>query len=419
MKRRKLTLTVALVVAVLLSLQLAGCAAFAPSVQAADLMENITPHRGASTPVQQADAAAAADFALRLFRAGNERDKNSLISPLSVLTALAMTANGAEGETLAQMEQTLGMDKNRLNRFVRSYLDALPGDNSLKLANSIWFKDDSRFTVKQNFLQTNADYYGADLYKAPFDKGTLKEINGWVKTKTDGRIPEILNQIPEDAVMYLANALAFDGKWESPYEHSDVSAGDFTLENGETRQAEYMKSTEEFYLENETAVGFLKPYKGGKYAFVGLLPKEGLSLKDYVGSLTGAELQSLLESASPESVEVSLPKFKLEYSAELSEVMQAMGMNLAFDAVKADFSGLGSSAGGNLAISRILHKTFISVDEEGTKAAAATVVEMTMGCLIPAETTRRVNLDRPFVYLLIDTETNLPFLIGTVLDPEA
>ena len=114
-----------------------------------------------------------------------------------------------------------------------------------------------------------------------------------------------------------------------------------------------MKSTEEFYLENETAVGFLKPYKGGKYAFVGLLPKEGLSLKDYVGSLTGAELQSLLESASPESVEVSLPKFKLEYSAELSEVMQAMGMNLAFDAVKADFSGLGSSAGGNLAISRI------------------------------------------------------------------
>ncbi|MBQ1372257.1 MAG: serpin family protein [Oscillospiraceae bacterium] len=408
MKQKKLISLTALLLVVLLSLQLAGCASLAPSVQAANLMENVTSNRGAALPVQAEDAAAAADFALRLFKAGNESDRNTLISPLSVLTALAMTANGARGETLAQMEQTLGMDQARLNTFVRSYLDTLPADGSLKLANSIWFK----LTPPQEFLQTIADYYDADIYKAPFDDSTLEDLNNWVKTKTDGMIPKILDRIPPDARMYLVNALAFDAKWESPYEPSDLFDGIFTLENGETREVKYMGSAEVCYLENEHATGFLKCYKGGKYAFAALLPKEGGRLKDYVDSLTGAELQSLLAERSMEAVDVSLPKFKTEYDTELSDVMKSMGMELPF-ADAADFSGMG----GDLAISRILHKTFLSVDEQGTKAAAATVVEMA-GCAEIMEN-KRVDLNRPFVYLLIDTETNLPFFIGTMVDPAA
>ena len=245
-----------------------------------DLMAAIKPNPPAPQPVSEEAAAAAADFALRLFRAGNEPGKNTLLSPISVLCALAMTANGAKGETLAQMEQTLGLDREALNACFRAWLDALAGDGILKLANSVWFTADPRFTVEQSFLQTNADCYGADVYKAPFDETTLADINSWVKEKTDGMIPEILDRIPEAAVMYLVNALAFDAKWAAPYESHSVSGGDFITETGEKRPVDFMYSEEHDYLENELAVGFVKPYEGGKYAFAALLPKEGVSLED-------------------------------------------------------------------------------------------------------------------------------------------
>ena len=361
--------------------------------------------------------AKAADFAARLFKACYEKGQNTLVSPLSVLCALSMTANGAEKNTLAQMEKVLGMNRKELNSFFLSYLKALRSSENgkLSLANSIWFTDHERFTVNKQFLQTNADYFGAEIYKTTFDGSDAPKnaINNWVKEKTDGMIPEIIDRIPDNIIMYLVNALAFDAEWARIYTEHQVNDGEFNNADGTRKTVSFMYSEEGQYLQNAKATGFIKDYKGGDYAFAALLPNEGVSIEELISFLDGAVLQELL--ASPESVHVqtAIPKFETEYSAELSQMLKAMGMPEAFDPDYADFSSMGHSDGGNIYISRVLHKTFISVNEKGTRAGAATVVEMQDKSAAFFEV-KRVYLDRPFVYMLIDRTTNLPFFIGVM-----
>ena len=390
-------------------------------MRSVDLMADITPLAWSETPadVSPAVSGAVTDFALRLFRAGSKPGENTLISPLSVLCALSMTANGAKGETLSQMERTLGLDRAAYNEFFRAYLTALAKDDKsvLNLANAIWFTNDTRFTVNRDFLQTNADYYGADVYKAPFDDTTCEDINSWVKEKTDGMIPEILDEIPPEAVMYLVNAVAFDAKWQSPYDKYSVQEGTFKAADGSERKVDFMYSEEHAYLEDENAAGFLKYYEGGRYAFAALLPREGMTVDEYLATLDGAALQALLAEPRYETVYTSLPKFESEWSGELSELLESLGMTAAFDARQADFTDLGVSTAGNVHITRVLHKTYISVAEDGTRAGAATAVEMCDEAAI--ENPKQVYLDRPFVYMLVDCETGIPFFIGTMADPRS
>ncbi len=398
-----------------MAVNLSGCAT---TVQAANLMEGITPNKVTALNDLSDQNAAITDFAIRLFQTSEENGKNTLVSPLSVLCALAMTANGAEEETLRQMEDVLGMTTKEMNLYIYSYMQALPQDEKYKLslANSIWFTDHERFTVNQDFLQTTADYYGADIYKAPFNEQTCKDINNWVKEKTDGMIPSALDEIPADALMYLINALAFDAEWADIYEKHQVKDGEFTKENGTKQQCELMYSTESNYFEDEKATGFLKYYKSGKYAFVAMLPKEGVSVSEYIASLTGESLNEMLSNPEHTTVYTSIPKFETSYSVEMTEILKSMGMTEAFDPNNADFAGLGSSTGGNISISRVIHKTFISVEEKGTKAAAVTIVEPGDGAAMEPEQPKEVYLDRPFVYMLIDCENNIPFFIGTLMD---
>ena len=389
-------------------------------VSANDLMKDVPAKAVDVLPDMDAGAAAAADFGVRLFKTSIEEGKNTLISPLSVLYALAMTANGADGETLAQMEQVLGMDVDNLNSYMLAYLELLPEskDYKMSLANSIWFKDDPNFAVEQSFLQTNADYYGAGAYKAAFDEGTRNDINNWVKEHTDGMIPEIIDEIPDEAIMYLVNALTFDAKWADEYEKHQIREGRFTMEDGTRQDVDMMHSEEYTYLEDDLATGFIKYYKDRKYAFVAMLPNEGVSVSQYVDSLTGEHLRELLNNPQDLTVFASIPKFETEYDIEMSEVLQEMGMTDAFDWQVADFSRLGTYNvdGMNICINRVLHKTFISVSEQGTRAGAATAVEMVAEGAMEIVEFKEVVLDRPFVYMLIDCETNLPFFIGTMMN---
>ncbi len=398
-----------------MAVNLSGCAT---TVQATNLMEGVSPNKVTALNDLSDQNAAITDFAIRLFQASEENGKNTLVSPLSVLCALAMTANGAEEETLQQMEDVLGMTTEEMNLYIYSYIQNLPQDEKYKLslANSIWFTDHERFTVNQDFLQTTADYYGADIYKAPFNEQTCKDINNWVKEKTDGMIPSALDKIPADALMYLINALAFDAEWADIYEKYQVKDGEFTKEDGTKQKCELMYSTESNYFEDEKATGFLKYYKSGKYAFVAMLPKEGVSVSEYIASLTGEFLNEMLSNPEHTTVYTSIPKFETSYSVEMTEILKSMGMTEAFDPNNADFAGLGSSTGGNISISRVIHKTFISVEEKGTKAAAVTIVEPGDGAAMEPEQPKEVYLDRPFVYMLIDCENNIPFFIGTMMD---
>ena len=417
MKKTRISLVIiSLLLVCAMAVNLTGCATM--EVQAKDLMEGIAPNHVNVLNDLSSQNADVTDFAIRLFKASEESGKNTLLSPLSVLCALAMTANGAEKETLAQMEEVLGMTTEELNLYLYSYMQNLPQGEKYKLslANSIWFTEDERFTVNQDFLQANADYYGADIYKAPFNEQTKKDINNWVKQNTDEMIPEILDRVPVDAIMYLVNALAFEAEWSAIYEKNQVREGVFTKEDNTKQNVDFMYGSEGTYLEDENAAGFMKYYKGGKYAFVAMLPDEGVSVSDYIASLTGESVNALLTNPQHTTVYTAIPKFETEYSVEMSEILKNMGMPKAFDPNNAEFEGLGTSNAGNIFISRVLHKTFISVGEKGTKAGAATVVEMADGAAAEPQEPKEVYLDRPFVYMLIDCENNIPFFIGTMMD---
>lgn len=412
------TIIVSLILICAMAINFSGCTT---TVHAKDLMEGIVPNKVVPMEDLASKNATVTDFAVRLFRASHESGKNTLISPLSVLCALAMTANGADGETLSQMENVLGMSADELSLYFYSYMQSLSQGEKYKLclANSIWLAESKQLSIKRDFLQKNADYFGADIYSVPFDEQTLADINNWVGEKTDKMIPNIIDEFPDNIVMYLINALAFDAEWDEVYTEGQVRDGKFTNEDRTSDTVTYMYSTEWLYLEDENAVGFMKPYNDGRYAFVAMLPSEGVGVSEYVNSLDGSALYGLLSSPSSEKVLTSIPKFETDYSADMSEILKNMGIVDAFDGALADFGGISDSDGG-IYISRVLHKTHVSVAEQGTRAGASTVVEAPdLAAPIvgdrPSEP-KKVYLDRPFVYMIVDLENNIPFFIGTMTD---
>ena len=412
----------ALVLCLTLMLSLAGCGSRAcgNKVLAEDLMTDV---QAEAQPVsvedkdREAGALAVTSFSVNLFRENMEEGENTLVSPLSILCALAMTANGARGETLAQMETLFGMPISELNEYLYVYTKALPEGKTyqLNLANSLWLRDDGRIQVEEDFLRTNATWYDAGVYQAPFDNSTVKGINAWVSENTDGMIDHVLDRIPEEAVLYLINALCFEAQWKNVYYEHQVRDGVFTTEEGDARDVELMYSNEYQYLEDDKAAGFMKFYDDEAYAFVALLPKEGVRLRDYIASLTGENLRTILSNVQDTKVETAIPKFQSEYTVEMKEILQTLGMTDAFDPEQADLSGIGETSTGLLYINQVLHKTYIAVDEQGTKAGAATVVATGEGAAPPTEV-KTVYLDRPFLYLIMDREAGLPVFMGTVMD---
>ncbi|MCR4721925.1 MAG: serpin family protein [Lachnospiraceae bacterium] len=360
------------------------------------------------------------EFALRLAKACNESDagQNVLVSPLSVLMALSMTANGAEGTTLARMEEALGFPIDMLNAYAYLFnkkLQEIPSNaGKLEVGNSIWFANDPQLIVNKDFLQTNADYYGAEIYSAPFDHTTVSSINSWVKEKTKGMIPRIIDNIDPSDLMVLVNAVAFEAKWSHPYIERQVENGVFHVSSDEKRIIPFMHGSEHSFLSDDNAQGFIKEYKGRKYAFAALLPDEGTDVDDYLKSLSGERLNKILNDAEECYIVTSIPKFESEYDVELRKVLSDMGMGEAFS-YDAEFGNIGKCSN-NFYIRKVQHKTFISVDENGTKAGAATAV-MAGGTGGTPKEKHEVNLDRPFVYMLIDMETKTPFFIGIMRDP--
>ena len=359
---------------------------------------------------------ALSEFSLRLFEQNLEgsKDSNILISPTSIITALGMTSFGAKGDTLAQMEAVFGVSRGHLNHHNTQYMNS--DSKELKLANSIWFTNDERLTVKDEFLHFNNDFYDASIYETAFNSATVDCINDWVEKNTNGMIKDILDEIPADAVMYLINALVFEAEWEEKYDETQIwQDAKFTSAKGETQKVDMMRSEESMYLKDEKATGFIKRYKGGKYAFAALLPNEGITVTDYVKNLSGQHLQELL--ANPYTggvVNAYLPQFSYEYDVEMSDLLEEMGMMDAFDGTKADFTNMATSTNGNIFLNRVIHKTFIEVSPVGTKAGAATVVEATDECAPWYEEVYEVRLDRPFLYMIIDLENNMPIFIGEV-----
>lgn len=364
-------------------------------------------------------AGATTALGLALLQHHMEDGYEGLVSPISVLYALGMTMNGASGDTLEQMETALRGTTADWNTFLTWLLeDTEEHQGSLHLANAIWLRDEEdRLTVNESFLQDITDYYHAPAYAAPFDESTVRDINGFIEKHTDGMIKDVLDEISPLAAVYLVNALGFEAEWQEKYQPHQVREGIFTSADGEAGNVDFLHSAEHTYITCNEAHGFLKYYRGGDYAFAALLPPEGQHMKDYVASLTAADLCEALENHRYRDVIAAIPQFEQRCSMELSEGLKALGMTDLFHEDNADLSALGSSTMGNLYVSSVLHETAISVTPQGTKAGAATVVEVNDAADAPPEEPPvEVILNRPFLYMLVETNTMTPLFMGVLGD---
>ncbi len=405
----------ALMLALLVVLALPGC-----GVRAQELTKDISPQSLDTTTDLTAGGEAVTAFALSLLRSEQAGKAGVLISPVSVLNALGMVANGASGDTLKQLETAAGMSVNQLNDFLYTYRMSLPAvykSCAASLANSAWIRED--FRVEDDFLRSCVNYYGAEIYRSAFDGSLVTDLNRWVDKETNGVIDQLLEQEPDAlTVLYLVNAACFEARWDTAYAKEDVHTGQaFTAADGTRQTADYLVSEESIYLSGNNATGFLKPYDGGKYAFVALLPDEGVTLTDYLENLTGEHLYQLITDHHYANVQASIPKFTAQSELELEEPLKDMGITDLFDVSRADLRNIGSAANDALYVSSVLHKTHLELDENGTRAAAATVVDVN-GDSAPSEDVKTVTLDRPFLYMIVDTHACVPLFMGTVTSVE-
>ena len=371
----------------------------------------------AQTP-EEAVTLLGADMIRSLYKEG----ENLLVSPVSVSLALGLTAGGSGGETFDQLESVLGrgVSFHDMQDFYYRLNEELDDSDSVEInvANSLWIRESGGVEPRRSYLQFADKYFDADVFREKFDSKTLKKINNWVKDETDGMIPSLLDEINEQVVMYIINALSFESEWEREYKADKIyKTFRFTDSDGNTKTVTGMGSEESVYLEDENAVGFVKNYRGGEYGFAVLLPNEDVTVSDYVKSLTGERLTEIFNNKITTKVFAKFPKFKVEYKTTLNDTLKAMGVEDAFDPYKADFTELTE---GDIYVSQVLHKTFIEVAEKGTRAAAVTAVEMPKG-MAPVDKqdeTKRITVDRPFVFAIIDNTTSLPLFMGVVSSVE-
>ena len=396
-----------------------------------DVTPTVSPNvEPTSTPVAAKDEFTnnISNFAADLFKNTVIDDvkngKNALISPESVICALAMTANGAAGNTLTEFEKVLcgNMTLDEYNNRLSEYNKSLTGSDKVKfsIANSIWLKDDERLDIKDEFLKANQDYFNASAVKAPFDGNTVKEINEWVNKSTDGMIDKIIDELSPEAVACLINAITFEGKWTEQYEEWQVDEkGIFTNAKDEEQKAVMLSGTEDYYLGDSKTDGFIKYYEGGKFAFMAMLPHKGISISDYIEGLKGEDILSLYNNRERAIVHTKMPEFTYDYSAVLNDSLYEMGIKDAFSRELADLSNMAQIEDFNIFISEVLHKTHIELDRNGTRAAAVTAVIMECtSAVVPSYDTKEVYLDRPFVYAIIDRETGIPVFLGALNELE-
>ncbi|HYI25953.1 MAG TPA: serpin family protein [Thermomicrobiales bacterium] len=378
------------------------------------------------------------DFALDLYAELRQAtDGNLLVSPYSVSLALAMVYLGAAGDTASQMADTLGfeLDPDEL----ASAFGELSADleergtaeededegvaaRGLTIANSLWGEE--TFPFSDTYMEDLDESFGAELNLVDFAEApdeARDEINDWVAENTNERIEDIVPEgaITADTRLVLANAIWFAGAWRSTFEPDNTEDGDFTLLDGSTVEAPFMRQTEGYlYAEGDGFQVIELPYEGSGFAFTILLPDDG-EFEAFEESLDREALDEIMGDLEETQVRLRMPRFTFDYDANLADTLQALGMTDAFDGNEADFSGMvEDDAPSPLVIGGVLHKAFIDLNEHGTEAAAATVVIMEATSAQEDEPIE-LAIDRPFVFAIRDTESGSLLFVGRVLDPSS
>ena len=343
--------------------------------------------------------------------------ENVVFSPVSAMSLMASLSQAADGETLKQIEKAIGKDDEFFTLLMDGYCRSLNADKEtarVHSANSFWMRDEEgRLAVTDEFL-AKCRYLDTQVFAAPFDKSTVKDINRWCSDHTDGMIDDIIDRINPDAVAYLINALTYENRWLVPYEQKQLRKGIFTDASGNSQKAEFMYSDENRYFEDELAQGFIKPYKDG-FSFIAIRPRDGVTTDEYISRMTGEKLRKLINEPQQITVSVGIPEFSNEGFTDLVPVFESMGMKDIFDSVRADLTRMGTSSRGNIFIGAAFQKAFIEVNSNGTRAAAVSVAEAKDGCAM-VDIPKTVILDKPFIYIIADDSQleGLPLFMGTV-----
>ena len=365
-------------------------------------------------------------FAFDLYSQVGKGDGNLFFSPFSISTALAMTYAGAKGNTETQMAQTLhfSLSQERLHPGYSALMHGLQADPAhsgfeLSIANALWGQ--SGYEFHKEFIDITGDHYDAGFNEVDFVKDTEQArgtINRWVEEKTRDKIKELIKPgiLTDLTRLVLTNAIYFKGQWMSQFKKERTLPEPFELMNGEKVEVPMMNQTREFnYSENETAQILEMPYEGNKLSMVIFLPKEKRDIKELEGLLETENFNHWVSTLQKQEVIVSLPKFKMISEFLLNETLEALGMTDAFDVASADFSGMTPDPVG-LYISAVVHKAFVDVNEEGTEAAAATAVVMTLRSAMP-EPKPVFRADHPFIFVIRDKSSDSILFVGRVMDP--
>lgn len=380
------------------------------------------------TQAEKKVVSASGSFAFGLFSkmAEQANGRNFFMSPLSVSMALAMTMNGASGQTYTDMQTTLGLsglsedEVNRSYRNIASLFGGLDPDVNFTIANSIWYRN--TFSISDTFVNVNKEYFDAEVSSLDFDDpGAVDVINSWISAKTEDKIPKVLEPpIDQGVMMYLIDALYFNGTWQYRFDSSATKPMPFYLADGSQKDVPTMTvhDTLKYYNGDNLSVVEL-PYGKGDYSMWILLPAAGSSLSNLTNSMTADEYQTILNELRDADVQVELPRFRIKYDTLLNEPLRSLGMGIAFDPARADFSRMeeGGSRGA-LFISDVIHSTYIDVNEVGTEAAAVTVVEMFRATSqAGGEGPVFFKADRPFMFLIKENHNNTIMFMGAVTQP--
>ncbi|NQU51073.1 MAG: serpin family protein [Bacteroidetes bacterium] len=365
-------------------------------------------------------------FGLEIFRKiRTESDKeNIMISPLSISVALAMTYNGADGETKTEMETVLNLngltadDINASYKMLIGALQSLDKDVALKIANAIYYSDN--FSVKSDFISTNQNYYDAEVESLNFSSpSSVRTINDWVAEKTNDKILKIIENLSPNDRMILLNAIYFNGIWNKKFDKNGTEIRNFKKKDVTILEIPMMNKEDKLnYSSNELLQAIELPYGNGHYNMVLLLPEDGKTSQNIIEELSTENWKNwMADFETKDNVVVTMPRFKFAFDTRLKEVLKEMGMLKAFSPTLADFTGIANDE--NLHISSVLHKSFIDVNENGSEAAAVTAVIIGVTSAGPDQIQKiYFTVDKPFVFAITEKDTDAILFIGEVQNPE-
>lgn len=365
-------------------------------------------------------------------KAISSKEENPVISPLSAYLALALVADGAKGNTKTQFDSVLGknMLSTRIHQLTESFAK-ISGNTKLSIADSIWLDD--LFTANDSWLSNMVNYYDAEIFQADLSTNTARqEINRWVSKKTKKLIPSMFKEnLEEDVALLLINTIYLKAKWMNPFDSALTDQRTFTNENGKEIKTKFMNQYRSYcsYFKSKDADIVILPYDDERLSMIAILPKGDMTARELAKKLTEKKISNYIKNAEPTYSNLHFPKFTMQYSKKMNDILIEIGLEDAFSPSKADFTGLGTTGNekDSLYISEVLQEIKIKVKEDGTQAAAATDISMKTTGGVPTEKAKEITFDKPFLYLIVDTKTpfgendldkesnfNIPLFMGMV-----